>query len=169
MKDSPADRRSPLGLSAGERTLRFHDRVVEVLRTRHYSRRTEEAYLYRIRCFLALHNGAHPHEMAEMDSQPFADLLGSRHKRVSVHAEPDSGGGAVPFRAPAGTAAGPYRRSGAGPQADATAGRAGSRRGPGNLGRTGWCPALGMQAPRRFGAETGRRARAARQGSRLRP
>jgi len=43
MNNSPADRRSPLGLFPGEPTPRLYDRVVEVLRTRHYSRRTEQA------------------------------------------------------------------------------------------------------------------------------
>jgi hypothetical protein len=39
---SPADRQSPLGLFSAQPTPRLYDRVVEVLRTRHYSRRTEQ-------------------------------------------------------------------------------------------------------------------------------
>ena len=35
MNNSPADRRSPLGLFPGEPTARLCDRWVEVLRTRH--------------------------------------------------------------------------------------------------------------------------------------
>jgi integron integrase len=49
--------------------------VVEALRTRHYSRRTEEAYLHWIRRFLASHNGTHPREMAEMDVNRFLTHL----------------------------------------------------------------------------------------------
>jgi hypothetical protein len=36
VNNSPADRPSPLGLLPGEPTLRLYDRVVEVLRTRHW-------------------------------------------------------------------------------------------------------------------------------------
>lgn len=38
--------------------------LAEALRTRHYSRRAEGAYLHWIRRF---HNGTHPRKMAEMD------------------------------------------------------------------------------------------------------
>jgi hypothetical protein len=43
MNNSPADHRSPLGLFPGQPTPSLHDRLVEVLRTRHYSRRTGQA------------------------------------------------------------------------------------------------------------------------------
>jgi hypothetical protein len=36
MNNFPADRRPPLGLFPGEPTPRVYDRVVEVLRTRHW-------------------------------------------------------------------------------------------------------------------------------------
>ncbi len=39
-----SDRRSPLGLLPREPTPRLYDCVVEALRSRHYRRRTEEAY-----------------------------------------------------------------------------------------------------------------------------
>lgn len=52
MHNSTADRRPPLGLLVGHPVPRLYDRVVEVLRSRHYSRRTEEAYLHWIRRFL---------------------------------------------------------------------------------------------------------------------
>jgi len=55
MNNSPALRRSPLGLFPGEPTLRLYDRVVEALRTRHYSRRPEPAYIHWIRRFLLGH------------------------------------------------------------------------------------------------------------------
>ena len=69
MNNSVADRRSPLGLFPGQPAPRLYDRVVEVLRTRHYSRRTEEAYLHWIRRFLLFHTGAHPRKLAESDIQ----------------------------------------------------------------------------------------------------
>ena len=45
MTYSTAYLRSPLGLFSGQLAPRLYDRVVEVLRTRHYRRRTEEAYV----------------------------------------------------------------------------------------------------------------------------
>jgi site-specific recombinase XerC len=55
MNNAPTDRRSPLGLFPGEPTPRLYDRVVEVLRTRDYSRRTEPAYIHWIHRFIRLH------------------------------------------------------------------------------------------------------------------
>ena len=49
MKNSVADVRSPLGLFLGQPTPRLYDCVVEALRSLHYSRRTEEAYVQRTR------------------------------------------------------------------------------------------------------------------------
>jgi hypothetical protein len=60
---------------------RLYDCVVEALRSRHYSRRTEEAYLHWIRRFLAFHGGTHPRELAEKDLNR-AGLA----KRVATHA-----------------------------------------------------------------------------------
>jgi integrase len=59
------ERRSPLGCFPGQPTPRLYDRVVEVLRARHYSPRTEEAYLHWIRRFTLFHAGAHPRELGE--------------------------------------------------------------------------------------------------------
>jgi hypothetical protein len=75
MNDSAADRRPPLGLFPGESALRLYDRVVEVLRARRYSRRTEEAYLHWIRRFVLFHNGTHPRELAENDVNGFLTHL----------------------------------------------------------------------------------------------
>lgn len=36
MNNSPAGRRSPLGLFRGQPTPRLYDRVIEILRTRHW-------------------------------------------------------------------------------------------------------------------------------------
>ncbi len=46
---------------------RLYDRVVEVLCSRHYSRRTEQAYIHWIRRFVVFHNRTHPRELAEGD------------------------------------------------------------------------------------------------------
>ena len=67
MNNATAYRRSPLELVPGRPTPRLHDRVVEVLRARHYSRRTEEAYIHWIRRFIVFHDRRHPCELAEGD------------------------------------------------------------------------------------------------------
>jgi len=55
MNNSPALRRSPLGLFPGEPTPRLYDREVKIVRTGHYSRRTEQAYIHWIRRFIRFH------------------------------------------------------------------------------------------------------------------
>ncbi|GIW91506.1 MAG: hypothetical protein KatS3mg109_1938 [Pirellulaceae bacterium] len=42
-------RRPPLGLFPDQPSLRLYDRVIATLRVRHYSRRTEQAYVHGIR------------------------------------------------------------------------------------------------------------------------
>ncbi len=68
MGTSGANRQSPLGLFPAQPTPRLYDRVLEVLRTRHYSRRTEQTYAHRIKRF---HNVRHPAEMAEPEINAF--------------------------------------------------------------------------------------------------
>jgi len=104
MNNSPANRRAPLGMFPGKPTPRLYDRVVEALRTRHYSRRTEEAY--------PLDSPLPPvsqrHSSARTGRerrQPFPHAPGSRRKGGRVHPESGAGGGAVPLRAGAGTTA----------------------------------------------------------------
>ena len=75
MNDSTGFRRSPLGLVPDQPTPRLYDRLVEVLRTRHYSRRTEEAYVHWIRRFLLFHTRRHPRELAEGDVNRFLTHL----------------------------------------------------------------------------------------------
>ncbi len=75
MNTASADRQSPLGLFPGQPKPRLYDRAVQGLRTRHYSRRTEEAYLHWIRRFLVFHNGTHPRELAERDVNRFLTHL----------------------------------------------------------------------------------------------
>jgi hypothetical protein len=52
----PANRRSPSGPFPGEPAPRLYDRVAEVMRTRHYLRRTEQAYIQWIRRFQLNHS-----------------------------------------------------------------------------------------------------------------
>ena len=75
MNNSTADLRSPLGLFPAQPAPRLYDRVIELLRTRHYSRRTEEAYVHWIRRFLLFHTGRHPRELVEGDVNRFLTHL----------------------------------------------------------------------------------------------
>ena len=67
--------RGPLGLFPGQPAPRLYDRVVEVLRGRHYSRRTEEAYVHWIRRFVLYYQGRHPRELAEGEVNRFLTHL----------------------------------------------------------------------------------------------
>ncbi len=51
------------------------DRVREAIRTRHYSRRTEEAYVGWIRRFIFFHGKRHPAEMSEAEVTQFLSSL----------------------------------------------------------------------------------------------
>lgn len=75
MNNSTGYRQSPLGLFPGQPAPRLYDRVVEALRTRHYSRRTEEAYLHWIRRFVLFHAPAPPRELPEGDANRFLTHL----------------------------------------------------------------------------------------------
>jgi hypothetical protein len=75
MHDFAADRRSPRRQFPGQPTPRLCDCVVESLRTRHCSRRTDVAYLHWIRRFRPFHNGTHPREMAQMAVNRFLTHL----------------------------------------------------------------------------------------------
>jgi len=46
---------------------RLLDQVRSVIRVRHYSRRTEEAYTYWIRQFILFHDKRHPMEMGAVE------------------------------------------------------------------------------------------------------
>lgn len=51
--DTP--RRAALGLFAGRVSPRLYDRLVHVLRAKHYSPRTEKSYVHWIRRYLCFH------------------------------------------------------------------------------------------------------------------
>jgi integron integrase len=65
VNNTSADRQLPLGLFPGQPKPRLYDRVVEALRTRHYSRRTEQAYIHWIRRFVLFHAPSHPRQLRE--------------------------------------------------------------------------------------------------------
>ena len=51
------------------------DKVRHVLRTKHYARSTEEAYLYWIKRFIFFHNKRHPQQMnTGSGAQPYGIL-----------------------------------------------------------------------------------------------
>jgi hypothetical protein len=68
-------RRAPLGLFPDRPGPRLYDRTIEVLRVRHYSRRTEEAYVYWIRRYLEFHAPEHPRRLREEAANRFLTHL----------------------------------------------------------------------------------------------
>jgi integrase len=75
MTTSIQNRREPLGLFPDKSAPRLYDRIVAVLRVRHYSQRTEEAYLHWIRRFIEFHGHQHPRQLAEDDANRFLTHL----------------------------------------------------------------------------------------------
>lgn len=59
---------------------RLLDRVREAVRTRHYSRRTEKAYVHWIRRFIFFHDKRHPAEMGPAEISAFLSSLAVRDK-----------------------------------------------------------------------------------------
>lgn len=68
-------RREPLRLFADRPSPRLYDRIIEVLRVRHYSRRTEEAYIHWMRRYIEIHQHRHPRELGEADVNRFLTHL----------------------------------------------------------------------------------------------
>lgn len=56
------------------------DRLREALRSRHYSRRTEQAYCYWVKRFIFFNNVTHPSQMAEPEINAFLTHLAVREK-----------------------------------------------------------------------------------------
>src|SRR5688572_75030 len=54
---------------------RLVDRLHDAIRSRHYSRRTEKAYWYWIRCFIFFHGKRHPAEMGAAEVSAFLSWL----------------------------------------------------------------------------------------------
>ncbi len=73
---------APLGMLSGEPTPRSDDAVIEGMRVRHYSRRTERAYVNWIRRFILFHHHHQPRELGEADVNQFLTHLAVK-ERVS--------------------------------------------------------------------------------------
>jgi len=63
--------------------IKLLDRVRQAIRTRHYSRRTEDAYVYWIRRFIVFHKKTHPSVMGAPEVAAFLTWL-AVHERVSA-------------------------------------------------------------------------------------
>ena len=70
-----SQRTKPLGLFQGEPAPRLYDHLIGVLRVRHYSPRTEEAYVHWIRRYIEFHQHQHPRKLAESDVNRFLTHL----------------------------------------------------------------------------------------------
>lgn len=75
MDASATPRRPALGLFPGRASPRLYGKIVEVLRTGHYSPRTEKSYVHWIGRYLRFHEGKHPRELAEEDVNRFLSDL----------------------------------------------------------------------------------------------
>ncbi len=71
---------TPWGLFPGRPALRLYDRIVEVLRVRHYTRRREEAYLHWIRRYIEFHQHRHRRQLAEADVKRFLTHLAVKER-----------------------------------------------------------------------------------------
>jgi integron integrase len=77
------DQAPPIAKPVTAKPPRLLDRVRQAIRTRHYSRHTEEAYTFWIRRFLAFHGMRHPDEMGSAEVARFLAHLAIR-RRVSA-------------------------------------------------------------------------------------
>ena len=75
---------------------RLLDRVREALRVRHYSRRTEEAYVAWIRRYIFFHGKRHPAELGGARGHPLPERARRRGARGRLHPEPGAERAAVP-------------------------------------------------------------------------
>jgi len=67
-------------VSYSTRAPKLLDRLREALRTRHYSRRTEQTYCHWIKRFILFNNVRHPQEMAEPEINAFLTHLAMKEK-----------------------------------------------------------------------------------------
>ncbi len=77
---------------------RLLDGVRAALRARHYSPRTEDAYVGWIRRFILFHGKRHPKEMGEIEVNDVPTAPGGRGARLGLDAGPGARGAAVPLR-----------------------------------------------------------------------
>jgi integron integrase len=77
--DPPSRAWTPI-VDAGSREPRLLDRVRVAVRSRHYSLRTEEAYVAWVKRFILYHGKRHPAEMGEIEINAFLSDLAIRRK-----------------------------------------------------------------------------------------
>lgn len=77
--------------SAGPPKPRLHDRVREALRTRHYSRRTEEAYVAWIRHYIFFHGKRHPAALGGPEVTRFLSSLAAKDQVAASTLIPSQG------------------------------------------------------------------------------
>ena len=65
---------------SGPPPLRLLDRVRRAISTRHYSRRTEKAYVHWIKRYIFFHGKRHPMEMGAAEATQFLTALAVREK-----------------------------------------------------------------------------------------
>ncbi len=75
MTQTAARRRPGVAASNKPQPAKLLDRVSEAIRARHYSLRTEEAYVGWVRRFILFHNKRHPAEMGEPEINQFLSYL----------------------------------------------------------------------------------------------
>lgn len=75
MSTATRQHRSPLGLFSDKPAPRLYDRIVDVFRAHHYSRRTEEAYVHWICRFIRFHRGRRPALMGKPEVTAFLSHL----------------------------------------------------------------------------------------------
>lgn len=78
-----SDSKVPL-LAAGASPVRLLDRVRAAIRLRHYSRRTEEAYLGWIRRYIVFHGRRHPRDLGAPEVAAFVSHLAGRGVSAST-------------------------------------------------------------------------------------
>ena len=63
-----------------EKKPKLLDQVRNTLRTKHYSMKTEEAYIYWIKKYIFFHNKRHPKKMGEKEINEFLTYLAVKEK-----------------------------------------------------------------------------------------
>lgn len=74
------NRAAPMGLFAGRDAPRLYDRLIEVLRVRHYSRRTERAYIHWVRRFILFHGRKDARTLSGAGVDQFLTHLAVKHR-----------------------------------------------------------------------------------------
>ena len=71
--------------SAGDRSPQLLNQVPAPIRRRHYSLRTEQAYVQGIRCFILFHGTRHPRDLGAAELTAFLSYLtAQRHVAAST-------------------------------------------------------------------------------------